>query len=399
MKAGIYFHIPFCKQACHYCDFHFVTSLKYKKDMLRAMEKELHYRWETGFFPEKTSIESIYFGGGTPSLLEPGEVVRLLERCSKWFDTSSLGEVTLEANPDDLTWEKIVGLRDAGVNRLSIGVQSFFDEDLRWMNRAHRAEEAEAAIRLAQENGIENITADLIYGFPLLSDQKWERNIQTMTGLGIPHISAYSMTVEPKTALGTWVRRGQESPMDEDQAARQFEWLMQRLEEKGYEHYEISNWAIPGREAVHNGNYWKGNKYLGIGPSAHSFDGNSRYWNVANNSKYIKSLQDSGLPAAEQEILSTADRFNEYIMTSLRTSWGLDLNWVRRTFEPEYWQPLKAGLRAFEKQGLVREKDPDPTTEQAESSSDQAESTPGAFVLTQAGKLLADRIASDLFYA
>lgn len=396
--AGIYFHIPFCKQACHYCDFHFVTSLKYKKDMLRAMEKELHYHQEAGFFQTKTVIESIYFGGGTPSILEPEEIARLLDRCSKWFDTSGLREVTLEANPDDLSVDKIVGLRDAGIDRLSIGVQSFFDEDLRWMNRAHRAGEAEAAIRHAQDAGLENITADLIYGYPLLTDEKWEQNISTMTGLGVPHISAYSMTVEPQTALGTWVRKGQVPPMDEEQSARQFELLMQRLEEKGYEHYEISNWAMPGREAVHNSNYWKGSKYLGIGPSAHSFDGANRYWNVANNAKYMQALQEWGVPATEQEHLSDADRFNEYVMTSLRTSWGLDLKWVRQQFSPSYWLPLEAGLKEFEKQGLIRKKMPDPASEHGGSASEYLESSAGTYVLTQNGKLLADRIASDLFY-
>lgn len=382
MTAGIYFHIPFCKQACHYCDFHFVTSLKYKEEMLRYMEQELQYHLKTGFFPEHTLIESIYFGGGTPSILAPREIDRLLSLCSKWFDTSQLKEVTLEANPDDLSKEKILGFRDAGIDRLSIGVQSFFDEDLQWMNRAHRAEEAKTAICQAQDAGLENITADLIYGFPLLSDEKWEQNIATMTGLGIPHISAYSMTVESRTALGTWVRKGQEPPMDEEQSARQFELLMQRLAGKGYEHYEISNWAQPGREAVHNGNYWKGHPYLGIGPSAHSFDGNCRYWNVANNAKYMQALQQTGIPATEKETLSTTDRFNEYVMTSLRTSWGLDLNWVKQNFGPEYWQPLLQGLRNFEKQGWINEK-----AQERE-----------LFVLSRSGKLLADRIASDLFF-
>lgn len=289
----------------------------------------------------------------------------------------------MEANPDDLTTGKIGGFRDAGIDRLSIGVQSFFEEDLRWMNRAHGAGEAEKAIRQAQDAGLDNITADLIYGFPLLSDAKWEQNIATMTGLGVPHISAYSMTVEPRTALGTWVRRGQEPAMDDDQSARQFERLMERLAEKGYEHYEISNWARPGREAIHNGNYWKGRPYLGIGPSAHSYDGHYRSWNVANNTKYMQALQGPGLPATERELLSISDRFNEYVMTSLRTSWGLDLNWARQHFGPVYLQPLQDGIHRFQKQGLMFEK---PTEKEV-------------FALTNAGKLLADRIASDLFCA
>lgn len=389
--AGIYFHIPFCKQACHYCDFHFVTSLKYKSEMLQAMQQELRTQAAADFFKGENRLQSIYFGGGTPSILEPEEIAGLLQLCAELFDTKALQEVTLEANPDDLSRDKIQGFRQAGINRLSIGVQSFFEDDLRWMNRAHGAGEAESAIQNAQEAGITNITADLIYGYPLLSDEKWDQNISILTRLGVPHISAYSMTVEPRTALGTLVRRGQEPPMDEDQSAKQFEYLMDRLAELGYAHYEISNWALPGNRAIHNANYWRGLPYLGIGPSAHSYDGNRRYWNASNNPKYIKSIQIGGVPAAEEEWLSTEDRLNEYIMTSLRTSWGLDLKWVKGRFERKFWGPLEEGLEAFEKQGLVQRKT---QTTEAESGENQAEK----FTLTRSGKLLADRIASDLFY-
>lgn len=375
--SGIYFHIPFCKQACHYCDFHFVTSLRQKKDLLEAMKSELAMRKEE-LHGTGSTLQSIYFGGGTPSLLEADEIADLLAWCDSLFDCSQLREVTLEANPDDLSATKSRALKAAGITRLSIGVQSFFEEDLRWMNRAHNAEEAKSAIREAQDAGLANITADLIYGYPLLTDEKWASNIRSMVELGIPHISAYSMTVEPRTALGTWVRRGQEPPMDDDQSARQFEALMRHLAMSGYDHYEISNWAKPGYEAVHNTQYWKGTPYLGIGPSAHSFDGRMRSWNVANNPQYIAQIQ-SGERPSEHEILGEEDRFNEYVMLSLRTKWGLDLAFVQANFTPAMHAHLLQGVQPFIEDGNLSVDD-------------------GNVVLTPQGKLLADRIAASLFY-
>lgn len=375
--SGIYFHIPFCKQACHYCDFHFVTSLRYKKDLLEAMKSELEIRQEE-FLSLGSPLQSIYFGGGTPSLLEAGEVADLLAWCDRLFGCSLVQEITLEANPDDLSAIKIQGLKEAGVNRLSIGVQSFFDEDLRWMNRAHQGEEAKLAIRRAQDAGLVNITADLIYGYPLLTDEKWMHNIRSMVELGVPHVSAYSMTVEPRTALGTWVRRGQEPPMDDDQSARQFEILMGHLAMSGYEHYEISNWAKAAYEAVHNTHYWKGKPYLGIGPSAHSFDGQKRSWNRANNAQYIASIQSGELPS-EYEVLREEDRFNEYVMLSLRTKWGLDLSHTQATFQ--------AAMHTH----LLRELQPFVGNESLTIKEDRV-------VLTSKGKLIADHIAASLFY-
>lgn len=375
--SGIYFHIPFCKQACHYCDFHFVTSLRQKKELLEAMKSELAMRKEE-LHGTGSTLQSIYFGGGTPSLLEADEIADLLAWCDSLFDCSQLREVTLEANPDDLSATKSRALKAAGITRLSIGVQSFFEEDLRWMNRAHNAEEAKSAIREAQDAGLANITADLIYGYPLLTDEKWASNIRSMVELGIPHISAYSMTVEPRTALGTWVRRGQEPPMDDDQSARQFEALMRHLAMSGYDHYEISNWAKPGYEAVHNTQYWKGTPYLGIGPSAHSFDGRMRSWNVANNPQYIAQIQ-SGERPSEHEILGEEDRFNEYVMLSLRTKWGLDLAFVQANFTPAMHAHLLQGVQPFIEDGNLSVDD-------------------GNVVLTPQGKLLADHIAASLFY-
>src|SRR5690554_464834 len=373
--AGIYFHIPFCKQACHYCDFHFSTSLQYKGDLLKAMQKELEMRKE---YLSGQTIESIYFGGGTPSLLNETEISRLIDGVGKYHTISSDVEITLEANPDDLNSAKVADFRKTAINRFSIGIQSFFEEDLKWMNRAHNASEAESAIKRVQDAGFENITADLIYGFPLLSDQKWESNIRQLVSMGIPHISAYSMTVEPQTALGAYVRKGKESPMDDDQSAMQFEYLMDRLVEAKFAHYEISNWAKPGSEAIHNSNYWKGQPYLGVGPSAHSYNGDHRQWNINNNARYIQSIAEKDVIPFQRETLSEEDRINEYIMTSLRTSYGLDLAWVKNRFGESISNQLAEDLAVFDSQDLVfRIED--------------------RFVLTRGGKLLADRIASDLF--
>lgn len=394
LTVGIYFHIPFCKQACHYCDFHFVTSLKQKEEMLAAMEQELLWQSQQSFFNSSVKIQTIYFGGGTPSLLNGEEIRRLMDCCAKYFNLSELNEVTLEANPDDLQGSKIQDFQKAGINRLSIGVQSFFEEDLRWMNRAHGAGEAELAIKTAQDAGLINITADLIYGYPLLTDEKWEENIRTMVKLGVPHISAYSMTVEPKTALGAWVKRGKEPAMDEEQSARQFERLMEILDESGFLHYEISNWAKPGYLAVHNSNYWKGVPYLGIGPSAHGFNGQKRYWNVPNNARYMNHLQESGEPLFEEELLSPTDHYNEYIMTSLRTIWGVDLDYVKATFPNSHSEALEKDLNRLESQGLVKR-----MSCENNISEPGLESKATAYVLTQSGKLIADRIASDLFFA
>lgn len=322
-------------------------------------------------------IETIYFGGGTPSLLGATDLDRLIDEVGKHFDIQAGAEITIEANPDDLDHEKIQALRATPINRFSIGIQSFFEEDLRWMNRAHDANEARDAIKRVQDAGYIDITADLIYGYPLLSDAKWQANISHLLAFGIPHISAYSMTVEPQTALGASVRTGKQTPMDEGQSAAQFEYLMNKLTAAGFIHYEISNFAKPGNYARHNSNYWKGVPYLGIGPSAHSFNGHARQWNVSNNARYSKMIQAGTLPC-EMEELSEQDRLNEYIMTTLRTSWGLDLAHVERQFGGYYRELLDAGLQPFILSGGV-------------SLIGQVAT------LTKAGKLLADHIAAELF--
>ncbi len=371
--AGIYFHIPFCKQACYYCDFHFSTSLKYKAEMLQAMHREMALQ---SHYLANKPVETIYFGGGTPSLLGADDIQRFIDLLAHHFDVLPGAEITLEANPDDLSLDHVQALKHTAVNRFSIGIQSFFEEDLRWMNRAHHAEDAEKAIQRVQDAGFTNVTADLIYGYPLLTKHKWQSNIDKLLAFGIPHISAYSMTVEDKTALAAFIRKGKQVPMDEEQSAAHFTYLVEELSSAGYEQYEISNFAKPGQYARHNSNYWKGVPYLGIGPSAHSFNGDTRQWNVSNNAKYIGALNQDELPY-EIEELSEQDKFNEYIMTALRTQWGIDLEFVKKRFGLPYYQQLTQTLERFiDKEVVLGD---------------------GKVVLAASGKLMADHIASELF--
>jgi len=372
--AGIYIHIPFCKQACHYCDFHFSTSLKYKDDFLQALLKEI--RLQKSYLDGET-VETIYFGGGTPSLLNELELNLIINEITGLHTVTSTAEITLEANPDDLDKAQLQSLRKTDINRLSIGIQSFFDEDLQWMNRAHKAAEAESSIKRAQDSGFENITADLIYGYPLLNDTKWKYNTDKLFELDIPHVSAYSMTVEPRTALASSIKNRKQPAMDEHQSAEQFILLMDAMLQHGFEHYEISNFCRPGHYSRHNSNYWKGIKYLGIGPSAHSFNGETRQWNVANNAKYIQTLEKAEIPA-ETELLTETDRLNEYIMTSLRTMWGLDLDKLNLIAAGSS-NELKTAARRYMDSGWIEQKEE-------------------IIYLTQTGKLYADAIAAGLFF-
>jgi oxygen-independent coproporphyrinogen-3 oxidase len=372
--AGIYIHIPFCKKACHYCDFHFSTSPQYKDQMLNALGSEIILRKN---YLDTEKIETIYFGGGTPSLMSADELQILIGQITDQFEVSSNAEITLEANPDDLNPQYVREIKNTLINRFSIGVQSFFEEDLKWMNRAHTASEAQSAIKRVQDAGFENITADLIYGFPLLSNEKWEFNIQQLIEYLVPHVSSYSITVEPKTALAAFINKGKQATMDEGQSASQFLMLIDHLTESGFEHYEISNFAKPGMHSRHNSNYWDGVNYLGIGPSAHSFNGKSRQWNISNNSKYINEIGLKKIPA-ETELLSTENRINEYIMTSLRTSKGMNLKSIKENFGPDYSNEIYNGLEPFlEKEWII-------INEQL-------------VTLTREGKLFADHIASELF--
>ncbi|HAJ82714.1 MAG TPA: coproporphyrinogen III oxidase, partial [Zunongwangia profunda] len=318
--SGIYIHIPFCKQACHYCDFHFSTSLKKKSELVSALQNELVLRKNE--LPNEP-IKTIYFGGGTPSLLNLEELTAIFKTIYTEFTIAENPEITLEANPDDLSEEKINELANSKINRLSIGVQSFFEEDLKLMNRAHNAEEALNSIKLARSK-FDNISVDLIYGIPGMSNERWQKNIQILLDLDIPHISSYSLTVEPNTALQKFIEKGKIKPVDDAAAAQHFETLRTVLKNAGFEHYEFSNYGKPGYFSQNNTAYWLGKPYLGIGPSAHSYDGNSRKWNIANNTLYIKAIERSELPL-EVEELSITDRYNEYIMTRLRTYFGVDL--------------------------------------------------------------------------
>ena len=372
--AGIYIHIPFCKQACHYCDFHFSTSLQYKDELLQALIKELKLRKD---YLQGETIETIYFGGGTPSLLSDSEIASLINTITNIHTVSSTAEITLEANPDDLTKAKLQALKNTPVNRFSIGLQSFFDDDLQWMNRVHRATEAEASVKRAQDTGFENLTVDLIYGYPLLTDQKWKFNLDKVFEMGIPHVSAYSITVEPKTALASFIKQKKQPGMSDEQSAAQFIYLMDAMQQQSFEHYEISNFCKPGFYSRHNSNYWQGIKYLGIGPSAHSYNGETRQWNVANNAKYMQSLATGAIPA-ETEHLTETNRLNEYIMTSLRTARGLDLT-VLNTIAAAAANPLLITAQEFlDKEWIIKNNE--------------------VIYLTQTGKLYADHIAAELFF-
>lgn len=372
--AGIYIHIPFCKQACHYCDFHFSTSQKYRPDIVQALAKEIALQKD---YLSNAPIETIYFGGGTPSLLNSGEINFLLDTIGHYHKVAANAEITLEANPDDLDNEKVQALRQTAINRFSIGIQSFFDEDLIWMNRAHRSGEAETSVKRVQDAGFENITADLIYGYPLLTHDKWEHNMDVLFNLGVPHLSAYAMTVEPRTALAAFIKKKQTPPVSDSQSAEQFTRLMQRMQTQGFEHYEISNFSKPGRYSRHNSNYWKGVPYLGIGPSAHAFNGVSRQWNVANNALYLKGLTQNSIPA-ETEHLTPENRLNEYIMTSIRTMWGLNLDILNGIQPGASALLIKEAQQFLNNNWLIQQQQ--------------------TLTLTPAGKLYADHIAAQLFF-
>lgn len=325
--AGIYIHIPFCKQACHYCDFHFSTSLKKKDDLIQSLITELELRKEEF---KNTEVETIYFGGGTPSLLTNNELQSIIDAVDGNYSVVAYPEITLEANPDDLSHNRIEALTDTPINRLSIGIQSFFETDLKLMNRAHNAQEAKACLEKAVEH-FDNISLDLIYGIPGSSNEQWVKNIEMALSFGVPHISSYALTVEPKTALASFIEKGIIDNVDDEQAHEQFHILKEQLEEVGFIHYELSNFGKEGFFSKNNSAYWQGKPYIGIGPSAHSFNGKQRAWNVRNNSKYIKSIQDGKLPI-QIETLTKTDMYNEYIMTGLRTVWGVSLDKVEKDF-------------------------------------------------------------------
>lgn len=371
--SGIYIHIPFCKQACHYCDFHFSTSMKKKEEMVQALVKEMQMR-KSEF--ENEIVETIYFGGGTPSVLSDEELAFLIDAVYANFKVAENPEITLEANPDDLSDERIVELAGSRINRLSIGIQSFFENDLKMMNRAHNAEEAKKSLETATRY-FDNISIDLIYGIPGMTNEMWKQNIETALSFGIPHISSYALTVEPKTALKKLIQTGKVSEPKDEVAQEHFMILVEMLQQHGFIHYELSNFGKPDYFSKNNSAYWLGKKYIGIGPSAHSYDGISRSWNIANNPIYLKEIEAGKLPG-EVEILTSNDRYNEYIMTGLRTIWGVSLNRIQKEFGEEVLQYLQKQSEKFIADGLLAvEKN--------------------ILKTTPKGKFLADGIASDLF--
>ena len=372
--AGLYLHIPFCKQACHYCDFHFSTSLGLKSRLVEALVREIELRRD--YLGPNPVLETIYFGGGTPSLLTEVDLTLIFNAIHRHFAVAPQAEITLEANPDDLTKEKLRMLQEAGINRLSIGIQSFDEGILKLLNRAHDANTALRCLGDVRKAGFHNVSIDLIYAIPGLSNKAWEEAIKHALRFSPEHISSYALTIENKTVFGNWSKHGKLQPIDEDIAAEQFEILMDLLEAEGYEHYEISNFCKPGYHSKHNSSYWKQLPYLGIGPSAHSYNGLSRQSNIRNNALYARSIEKGIIPF-EREVLTPENKINEYILTTLRTMWGCDLNFLKQNLGDDLLQRQKAYVSGLQTQGFV-------TLEL------------NMLRLTRKGKLLADKIVEDL---
>lgn len=370
--AGIYIHIPFCKQACYYCDFHFSTSMKRKDDIVNCIIREIEMRKNE---LNNETIETIYFGGGTPSLLTQNEIDSIIAAVYNYHEVDR-PEITLEANPDDLSEEKIKELAASKVNRLSIGIQSFFEHDLKLMNRAHNSEEAKKCLEIATQY-FDNISLDLIYGIPGASNEQWEENIDIALGFNVPHISSYALTVEPKTALANFVEKEIIPDVDDEQAEIQFFMLIDKLDDAGFIHYETSNFGKEGYLSLNNSAYWQGKNYLGIGPSAHSYNGRERSWNIRNNAKYVKAIQNDELPI-ERETLTKKDSYNEYIMTGLRTIWGVSMDRVEDDYGKKYRVYLENQSEKYIKEELLYIHN-------------------GNLKTTEKGKFLSDGIASDLF--
>lgn len=373
--SGIYIHIPFCKKACHYCDFHFSTSLQNKDALVKSIVSEIDLR--LNYLPDK-NINTIYFGGGTPSLLSERESFSILEKIYKLYNVSKDAEITMECNPDDLSDEKLKELKRLEINRLSIGLQSFDEEELVWMNRAHTAKESEASVKRAQDRGFENITIDLIYGSKFCNLSNWRKTLDKAIALDVKHISSYNLTIEEKTKLGHDFKIKKEMAIDDEKSSELFLEMVNRLEKNKFIQYEISNFGKEGFFSTHNSNYWKGKHYIGLGPSAHSFDGESRQWNISNNNIYIKRISENNNNYFEREVLSEKERFNEYILTSLRTIWGIDLNYLKSNFNADYMKAFLVQIEKYINQETIVVKD-------------------STYTLTEKGKLLADRIASELF--
>lgn len=371
--AGIYIHIPFCKKACHYCNFHFSTNLKEVDKMVNAIIKEIDFRFS---YLEEQSLDSIYFGGGTPSILDQKHFDLLFSKIEEKFKIKPSAEITLEANPDDLNAGKLKILKNSRVNRLSIGIQSFDSEDLKWMNRSHNAEQAYQSIIKAKEHGFDQLNIDLIFGGLTTTMDKWKSNLEIAAKFDLPHISCYGLTIEERTALHSFIQKEKMSPPDEEIAVEQYLYLMEFADRVGWEHYEISNFCKNGHRAVHNTSYWEGKPYAGFGPSAHSFNGISRQWNISNNVGYIKildsslSLEDLGKNLFQMESLSSKNQYNESIMLGLRQKAGVE----KGIFKPQFYKQLDFWVQ----KGILIEEN-------------------GRVFLSTQGKLIADQVIADLF--
>lgn len=370
----LYIHIPFCRQACHYCDFHFSTSLRDQGTLVRAIATEI--TMQRDYLPGR-ELQTIYFGGGTPSLLTEAELALLMDTIHTHFQLRPDAEITLEANPDDLSEGTLRMLVRQGINRLSIGIQSFHEPHLRFMNRAHTAVEAQRSVKAAQNAGITNLTADLIYAIPSEDDRLLRQDIDKMLALEIDHISAYCLTIEPKTVFGNWVKTKKLQPIEDDYAARQFEILMDTLRQAGYDQYEISNFARNRKYSLHNSAYWQRSPYLGVGPSAHSYNGVSRQYTIPNNALYVKGITTNTLPFT-LETLSPEDQVNEYLLTGLRTQWGCRLELLQELSGGRFLGQMGTEIFRLREVGWLSSRD-------------------GLLLLTEAGKLFADRVAGSLF--
>ena len=371
--AGLYFHFPFCRQACHYCNFHFSTQLKHQKEMIDAFEKEMQLRSEE--LPHQ--LDSVYFGGGSPSLLSPQSVERLIEGVEKSNQFQENIEITMEVNPDDVSYQYLKDLQSAGVNRLSLGIQSLLDSELKLMNRIHNSDQALKSIEWTALL-YDNFSVDLIYGIPYSTLSQWMSNLNRILSFDPPHLSTYALTVEPQTVLAHQVKNKKIDLLDEEWVKSQYDGLVERMEEANFEHYEFSNFSKPGFNSVNNSNYWKGVAYIGIGPAAHSFDGRrKRSWNVSNNKKYLKSIEQGVLPSSHEN-LKTHEAFNEYLMTGLRTQWGVSLHKINQLFGDHYSSYLEKQVEDH----LI----------------DQRVFWDGDVLkVSKSGKFLTDGIASDLF--
>lgn len=373
--AGIYLHIPYCKQKCHYCNFYTFSSTKYRNEFVNALIREIDLRKN---YIKDDIVNTIYFGGGTPSILNIEEINKITDHLKSTFSINPEAEITLEANPDDLDFTKLQNLKsETQINRLSIGIQSFFDDDLKYLNRVHNGKNATNAIENSLKAGFDNITIDLIYGIPGLTEKKWKENLRIFFDFNLNHLSSYSLTVEPKTVLNTLIKRKKLEGVNEEESIKHFKILLEETEKNKFIHYEISNFARESHYSKHNSIYWLGGNYCGFGPSAHSFNGVSRQWNVANMKAYIESENISQI-IFEKELLTPNQQYNEYVMTSLRTSWGCDLKHIENTFGKSYVNSFTSKTTILIAQNkMIKEGN--------------------IYRLSNMGKLFADGIAADFF--